>query len=484
MSKEVLINRVFGETRVAVLDNNLLEQIVIERDVQQSLVGNIYKAKVIRVIPGMQVAFLDIGDRRSAILHIDNLHLAKKDTGIESLLSSGQNLLVQVVKDPVKDKGAVLTTDLSIPSHSLVYRQSRKKLAISRKIKDVSERDRLADLFASAVSLAVAPEGFSGHFILRSVAEGLSEEQLLFDMQLLHRLWNDISEKRLEKSPVLVHTAPPIYQRLIEDSINLEPLRITVDCPEIHQALNQLSQHYASNIAVELIEDYQRKDLFDRNHIEPQINQALEQKVDLDCGGTLVIEETEALSVIDVNSASYLGDTDDQKAYLKVNLEAADTAVKQICLRNLSGIIIIDFIDMADSASERQVLKRLKQAFARDQTQPTILDFTALGLVQIARKRTGLSLSQTLCAPSNKTRTKGVKKSDDTLVFEILRQLSSKAVSASSKAIEIHASPAVIEQLQKKYSAQIKQYEAIAECSVKLYSQPITHCDEFNIIST
>ena len=484
MSKEVLINRVFGETRVAVLDNNLLEQIVIERDAQQSLVGNIYKAKVIRVIPGMQVAFLDIGDRRSAILHIDNLHLAKKDTGIESLLSSGQNLLVQVVKDPVKDKGAVLTTDLSIPSHSLVYRQSRKKLAISRKIKDVSERDRLADLFASAVSLAVAPEGFSGHFILRSVAEGLSEEQLLFDMQLLHRLWNDISEKRLEKSPVLVHTAPPIYQRLIEDSINLEPLRITVDCPEIHQALNQLSQHYASNIAVELIEDYQRKDLFDRNHIEPQINQALEQKVDLDCGGTLVIEETEALSVIDVNSASYLGDTDDQKAYLKVNLEAADTAVKQICLRNLSGIIIIDFIDMADSASEHQVLKRLKQAFARDRTQPTILDFTALGLVQIARKRTGLSLSQTLCAPSNKTRTKGVKKSDDTLVFEILRQLSSKAVSASSKAIEIHASPTVIEQLQKKYSAQIKQYEAIAECSVKLYSQPITHCDEFNIIST
>ena len=484
MSKEVLINRVFGETRVAVLDNNLLEQIVIERDVQQSLVGNIYKAKVIRVIPGMQVAFLDIGDRRSAILHIDNLHLAKKDTGIEYLLSSGQNLLVQVVKDPVKDKGAVLTTDLSIPSHSLVYRQSRKKLAISRKIKDASERDRLADLFASAVSLAVAPEGFSGHFILRSVAEGLSEEQLLFDMQLLHRLWNDISEKRLEKSPVLVHTAPPIYQRLIEDSINLEPLRITVDCPEIHQALNQLSQHYASNIAVELIEDYQRKDLFDRNHIEPQINQALEQKVDLDCGGTLVIEETEALSVIDVNSASYLGDTDDQKAYLKVNLEAADTAVKQICLRNLSGIIIIDFIDMADSASEHQVLKRLKQAFARDRTQPTILDFTALGLVQIARKRTGLSLSQTLCAPSNKTRTKGVKKSDDTLVFEILRQLSSKAVSASSKAIEIHASPTVIEQLQKKYTVQIKQYEAIAECSVKLYSQPITHCDEFNIIST
>jgi ribonuclease G len=484
MSKEVLINRVSGETRVAVLDNNLLEQIVIERDAQQSLVGNIYKAKVIRVIPGMQVAFLDIGDTRSAILHIDNLHLAKKDTGIESLLSSGQNLLVQVVKDPVKDKGAVLTTDLSIPSHSLVYRQSRKKLAISRQIKDVSERDRLADLFASAVSLAVAPEGFSGHFILRSVAEGLSEEQLLFDMHLLHRLWNDISEKRLEKSPVLVHTAPPIYQRLIEDSINLEPLKITVDCPEIHQALNQLSQHYASNIAVELIEDYQRKDLFDRNHIEPQINEALEQKVDLDCGGTLVIEETEALSVIDVNSASYLGDTDDQKAYLKVNLEAADKAVKQICLRNLSGIIIIDFIDMADSASEHQVLKRLKQAFARDRTQPTILDFTALGLVQIARKRTGLSLSQTLCAPSNKTRTKGAKKSDDTLVFEILRQLSSKAVSSSYKAIEIHASPAVIEQLQKKYTVQIKQYESIAECSVKLYSQPITHCDEFNIIST
>jgi len=185
-----------------------------------------------------------------------------------------------------------------------------------------------------------------------------------------------------------------------------------------------------------------------------------------------------------VNSASYLGDTDDQKAYLKVNLEAADTAVKQICLRNLSGIIIIDFIDMADTASEVKVLRRLKEAFARDQAQPNILDFTALGLVQIARKRTGRSLSQTLCAPSNKIGTKGVIKSDETLVFEILRQLSKKAVSSSAKALEIHASPAVIEQLQKKYSVQIKQYESIAECSVKLYPQPITHWNEFNIIST
>ena len=483
MPKEILINRVHGETRIAVLDNNQLEQIVIERDDQQSLVGNIYKAKVIRVIPGMQVAFLDIGEKRSAILHIDNVHIAKKNTEIESLFSSGKNLLVQVVKDPIKDKGAVLTTDLSIPSHSLVYRQSRKKLAISRQIKDVSERERLTELFESAVSSAIAPEGFSGHFILRSVAEGLNEEQLLFDLHLLHRLWNGLSEKRMEKSPVLLHTAPPIYQRLITDSINKDPLKITVDCPEIYQALNQLSQHYASNIAVELSQDYQQKDLFDRNNVEPQINQALEPKVALDCGGTLVIEETEALSVIDVNSASYLGDTDDQKAYLKVNLEAADTAVKQICLRNLSGIIIIDFIDMADSASEHQVLRRLKDAFAKDHTQPTILDFTALGLVQIARKRIGLSLSQTLCAPSNKARTQGVIKSDDTLVFEILRQLSRKAVSSSSKTIEIHASPEVIEQLQKKYSVQIKQYESIAECSVKLYPQHITHCDEFNIIS-
>ena len=484
MSKEVLINRVTGETRIAVLDNNQLEQIVIERDNQQSLVGTIYKAKVVRVIPGMQLAFLDIGHKRSAILHINNVYLAKKNIEIESLLSSGQNLLVQVIKDPIKDKGAVLTTDLSIPSHSLVYRHSRKKLAISRQIKDVAERDRLAELFASAVSKADAPEGFSGHFIIRSVAEGLSEDQLLFDMQLLHRRWNDLLEKKLEKSPVLLHAAPPIYQRLIEDSFNLESLKITVDCPEIYQDLNQLSQHYASNIAVELIEDYQRKDLFDRNHIEPQINKALEKKVPLDCGGTLVIEEAEALSVIDVNSASYLGDTDDQKSFLKINLEAADTAVKQICLRNLSGIIIIDFIDMADSASERQVLKRLKQAFARNGTQPTILDFTALGLVQIARKRTGLSLSQTLCALTQNNRTNGIIKSDDTLVFEILRELSKRAFSSSCKDLEIYASPTVIEQLQKKYSAQIKQYEAIAECSVKLSPQPKTHCDEFNIIST
>jgi ribonuclease G len=484
MPKEILINRVHGETRIAVLDNNLLEQIVIERDEQQSLVGNIYKAKVLRVMPGMRAAFLDIGEKRSAILHVDNLHLAEKKTKIESILSVGKTILVQVIKDPVMDKGAVLTTDLSIPSHSLVYRQSRKKLAISRKIKDVSERERLAELFQTVCSSTEAPKGFSGHFILRSVAEGLSEEQLLYDLQLLHRLWNHLSEKRMEKSSVLLHTAPPIYQRLIEDSFNLNPLKITVDCTEIHQDLNQLSQHYALNLVVELIGDYQRKDLFDRNNIEHQINEALEKKVVLDCGGTLVIEETEALSVIDVNSASYLGDTNDQQAYLKVNLEAADVAARQICLRNLSGIIIIDFIDMADPANERQVLRRLQKAFAKEKAQPTILDFTELGLVQIARKRTGKSLRQALCAPCSKCSDKGVVKSDDTLAFEVFRYLIKKTVSKAYEVIEIHASATVVQILQKKYSAQIKQYEAKAGCSVKLCVQNITDCDAIKIIST
>jgi ribonuclease G len=288
----------------------------------------------------------------------------------------------------------------------------------------------------------------------------------------------------MEKSSVILHTAPPIYQRLVKENINLEPLKITVDCTEIYQDLNQLSQHYASNIAVELTEDYQQKDLFDRNNIEHQINEALAKKVVLDCGGTLVIEETEALSVIDVNSASYVGDADDQQAYLKVNLEAADVAARQICLRNLSGIIIIDFIDMVDPASERQVIRRLQEAFAKEQAQPTILDFTKLGLVQIARKRTAPSLSQTLCAPSNRNGAKAVIKSDDSIVFEILRQLSKKAFSSSWKDLEIQAYPTVIAKLQKKYSVQIKQYESIVGCSVKLSPQHTTHCDTFNIIST
>jgi ribonuclease G len=483
MPKEILINRVHGETRIAVLDNNLLEQIVIERDEQLSLAGNIYKAKVMRVMPGMQAAFMDIGDKRSAILPIKNIHLAKKNTKIESILSSGKTILVQVVKDPLMDKGAVLTTDLSIPSHSLVYRQSRKKLAISHQIKDVSERVRLAELFQTIVSSVVAPAGFSGNFILRSIAEGLSKEQLLFDIKYLHRLWSNLSDKRMEKGSVLLHAAPPIYQRLIEDSINLKPLKITVDCNKIYQDLHQLCQYYASDITVELKENYQQKDLFDRNNIEHQINEALEKKVVLNCGGTLIIEETEALSVIDVNSASYVGDSDDQQAYLKINLEAAEVAARQICLRNLSGIIIIDFIDMADPASERQVLERLKKAFSKEKTQPTILDFTELGLVQIARKRLGLSLSQTLCASSDKNCGKGAIKSADTLVFEILRQLSKRASSSPCKGLEVHAPATIIEILQKKYSVQIKQYETIAECSVKLYAKSEIHGDKFNIIS-
>lgn len=484
MCKEILISRVHGETRIAWLENDCLEQILIERDDQQSLVGNIYKAKVIRVMPGMQAAFVDIGDKRSAILHIDNIYSANNNVKIESILSAGKNILAQVIKDPIKDKGAVLTTDLSIASYSLVYRQNRKKLAISHQIKDKSERERLISLFDKVVSSLVPPKEFSGNFILRSVAEGLTQEQLIFDMQTLHSIWSDLLIKKMAKSPTILYKEPPKFQRMISEMLNKEEVKITVDCPQIHNDLNLLFKQYHVNKTAKLTQNFQQKNLFDRYDLDQQINAALEKDVALNCGGTLIIEETEALSVIDVNSASYTGDNDDQETYLKVNLEAADAAARQIRLRNLSGIIIIDFIDMTDRSSQRQVLKRLQKAFADDQIKPTIFDFTELGLVQIARKRTGLSISQTLCAPCDTYSVKGFIKSVDTVVYEILRALSKEADGASCEKIEIQASKEVIQALQKKYSVQIKQYEDTAECSVKLCTHNVMHCDEFNIIPT
>jgi ribonuclease G len=482
MTKEIFINCTLSETRLALVDNAALQQIYIDRQENTSLVGNIYKAKVLRVMPGMQAAFVDIGCERNAFIHIDDIHRASCGDKITDVLRDGQELLVQVAKDPVNKKGALLTTDLSIATDYLVYRQGRSKPGCSLQIKSKSERIRLNKLMKSTLSAAALPESLSGNFIMRSAAEGITENQLAQDMANLLDIWQSIDELRVKKSPAILYKIAEHNQRIISEMLNLGIERITVDCPDSFEKIEHWFGQSSSLDKPEIRLFKQNENLFDIYELEKQINAALCSEVPLMCGGSLVIEQTEALAVIDVNSASFIGESIDQKTYFEVNLEAAVEAARQIILRNLSGIIIIDFIDMQNADYRRQVLQKLKQAFSQDRIKTVIYGYTELGLVQIARKRTRQSLSQALCVPCSHCDARGYVKSEETIVFEILRHLSNFQPNGKRAAVEIYACESVIKKIENKYAKQLNEFKVRVNCDVKLCINGSMFSDQFNII--
>mgnify|MGYP002632835106 CR=1 FL=1 len=481
MTKEILINRTSTEIRLALVEDAELQTIVIDRGESQSLVGNIYKAKVLRVMPGMQAAFVDIGEERSAFLPIDDILRASSGDKISDILRPGQDLLVQVVKDPVNKKGALLTTDFSIASKYLVYRHGRKKSGVSMQIKDKTERDRLHQLILTATKQMDRPETFKGNFILRSVAEGLSANQLDSEIKFLLHLWQSLSEKKLNKAPFKLYQEFPLYKQVIRDMLGLTIDRIRVDCSELLKELTVFCSQIVGSDE-NIFELHSAKcNLFDHCHIERQIKNALNLSVSLSCGGYLVIEETEALTAIDVNTGSYIGAGNDHQTYLEVNLEAAVEAARQIRLRNISGIIIIDFIDMAIAEHRHQVLVQLKQVLAKDAVKTMTCDFTELGLVQIARKRSSQSLSALLCEPCSHCQSKGVVKSEETISYEILRELL-KINPADLKSVEVYAAASIVQQLHNKHIAKIGEIEKNIGCKVNLCTESSVPVHQFNII--
>jgi ribonuclease G len=482
MTKEIFINCTFSETRVALVENTILQQIHIEREETPSLVGNIYKGKVHRVMPGMQAAFVNIGVERNAFIHIDDIHNANSNDKIANILRDGQDLLVQVIKDPVKKKGALLTTDIAITNDYLVYRHGCPNPGISLKIKSKSERNRLNELLDSIVSAIKLPDSLVGNFIIRSAAEGISESQLSVYIKALATIWQSIESLRVNKSPV------PLYQEsqkklpLVTAMLPLGIHTITSDSADILEAL-ELWCNQNTHFEKPLFKFQKNSEnLFDSYQIEGQINEALKANVSLNCGGILVIEETEALSVIDVNTGSFIGESTDQNTFLSVNLEAAIESARQIILRNLCGIIIIDFIDMQKASHRLQVLQQLKQAFSQDKVNTVVLDFTELGLIQIARKRTSQSLSQILGSTSRHYDEKKVIKSDETLCFDIFRQILNIESKGHWTMIEIHASATVIEKIKNKYSKALNQLQDRACCDVKLCIEGSMPSDQFKII--
>ena len=450
MNEEFLINFTPQETRVALLQHGIVQELHIERGNSRGIVGNIYYGRVVRVLPGMQSAFIDIGLERTAFLHVADIWEERPGGGpplagsgshrpIEKILSEGQNLMVQVLKDPLGSKGARLTTQMSIAGRMLVYLPQERHIGISQRIEGEAERDKLRSRIQSLL-----PADEPGGFIVRTMAERASDAELAADIAYLRRLYGEIRNRAGQaRAPEQLHHDLTLAQRVLRDLVTPETTRVAIDSRENFQKLQAFSQEYMPQVAG-LLEHYTGgRPLFDLFGVEEEIQKALGRRVDLKSGGYLIIDQTEAMTTIDVNTGGFVGSKNFDDTIFKTNLEAALTIARQLRLRNLGGIIIVDFIDMESEEHRQAVLGELNKALAHDHTRMSVSGFTALGLVEMTRKRTRESLAHVLCEPCPLCSGRGEVKTARTICYEILRELLREARQFEAREYRVLAAPAV-----------------------------------------
>ena len=490
MSEEILVNVTPLETRVAVVDHGVLQDIQIERSANRGMVGNIYLGKVVRVLPGMQAAFVEIGEERTSFIHVGDIH-PLDDQGMEhrghngddirEQLREGQTLLVQVTKEPLGNKGARLTTQLSVSSRYLVYMPRTAHVGISQRIEDDDERSRLRSLLDEAIA-AEELQG-KGGFILRTAAEGVGREELEADLRFLKRLWVAVKKRAgSQQAPTRVYEDWQLYHRTIRDLARGGIERIRVDSEETFEKLQGFCTDYVPEVAP-LLEHYRgERPLFDMYAIEDDIARALERKVDLKSGGYLIIDQTEAMSTIDVNTGGFVGRSNQEETVYKTNLEAVTALARQIRVRNLGGIIIIDFIDMRDAEHRRQVLRALEKAMDRDYARSVITGVSELGLVEMTRKRTRDSLRHILCEDCPVCSGRGVLKSAQTVCYEIFREILREARAYDADTLMVLASQEVVDRLLDEESSSVADLEEFAGKSLQFRVEPIYSREQFDII--
>lgn len=421
---EILINCAMRETRAVVLSDGVLEDIWIERNASRGLVGNIYKGRVIRVLPGMQSAFVDIGLERSGFLHVADIESAREAGGgmkpIEKVLTEGMSLLVQVAKDPIGTKGARLTTTISLAGRKLVYLPHDSHIGVSQRIEDETLREALRE---RVTQLRSASEK-GGYIIRTSAEEGATDSEFTDDMGYLGRLWAEIDDKsRHLPAPSLLYDELSLAQRMLRDKVTAATETIFVDSREAYASLKSFAERFVPGAAAKLSLYKAERPLFEARGVDAEIEKALCRRVDLKSGGYLVVDQTEAMTTIDVNTGGFVGRRDFSETVFKTNLEAAQVIARQLRLRNLGGIIIIDFIDMACAEHQRAVLSELRRACESDRTKHTISEFTELGLVEMTRKRTRESLSHVLCETCPVCEGRGIVKTARTVCYDILREI-------------------------------------------------------------
>lgn len=593
MSAELLINVTPSETRVALIENGVLQELFVERAKRRGLVGNVFKGRVSRVLPGMQAAFIDIGLERAAFLHVSDIAVlprkgrfpaeeatalrgesnttpepeqlasqgsleARPQENITELLREGDQLLVQVTKDPIGTKGARLTTHIAIPSCYVVYMPSSDTVGVSQRIDDEDERQRLRTIVrdhldrsylprqaisvgqvtatsvtalrgpsgarsehrlessagahpmvplpywpvrapvqaevprggaiaeaVNAVSSSSAPQSlaFSGGYIVRTAAEHASEHMLRADMIFLEKLWHAIFERAGSKeAPCLVHEELPLVIRTMRELIGTELEEVRIDSYDMCQRVMDFTRRFIPEAAFRIKHYVGERPIFDLYGVEDEIQKALERKVHLKSGGYLIIDQTEAMTTIDVNTGAYVGHRNLEETIFKTNLEATQAIARQLRLRNLGGIIIIDFIDMQSEDHKRLVLRALEKCLERDHTKTHISEVSSLGLVQMTRKRTRESLEHILCGACPTCGGRGSVKTPETVCYEIFREIMREVRQYDAEKLLVLACQEVIDMLMDEESSAFAELEALIGKPIKLQVEALYTQEQFDVV--
>ena len=513
MSEEILINVTPQETRVALVENGVLQEVYVERTRRRGLVGNIFKGRVSRVLPGMQAAFIDVGMARTGFLHISDMDATAEEretglagaqaqaTAIEAVLKEGQEILVQVIKDPIGSKGARLTTRLSIPSRYLVLLPDQPTLGISQRIEDEVERERLRDIILRSQSgirgIAVGddsnvllhtavPESEilrKGGFIVRTAAEGASENDICQDIDFLHRLWELAWERgKTMQPPGIVYEDLPLAMRTMRDLVHAEIEKIRIDSRETCQRVLEFAQEFIPEFVGRIEHYHGERPILDLYSVEDEIQKSLNCKVQLKSGGHLVIDQTEAMTTIDVNTGAFVGHRNLEETIFKTNLEASQAIARQLRLRNLGGIIIVDFIDMQDPEHARQVLRALEKHVEHDHSKVTIGELTSLGLVQLTRKRTRESLEHILCQPCATCNGRGTVKTAETVCYEIFREILREVRQFDARKLQVVASQTVVDLLLDDESTSVAELEEFIRRPITFQVDPLYTQEQYDIV--
>ncbi|MGH7823780.1 MAG: Rne/Rng family ribonuclease [Candidatus Binatia bacterium] len=441
MKQEIFINSTRQESRIAIVEDGLLADFLVERKDERGIAGNIYKGKVARVLPGMQAAFVEIGMEKAAFLHASDFSSVPEDIQLitaageeleveaapkptthrrlplEKQISRGEEILVQVAKDPLGTKGARVTSHVSLPGRYMVFMPNTKHVGISRRIESEEERKRLKEIAQSLLT-------DEGGFILRTASEGQSKREIQRDLRFLNKLWKRIQNKaETATAPSLIHQDLDSIARTIRDFFTTDTEQVVIDSAKDHRRVVDFARLFMPRVKSKIVLYSEKEPLFDRHGIEEKIEKALDRRVWLRSGGYIIIERTEALTAVDVNTGRFVGKRNQEETIVRTNLEAAHEIVRQLRLRNVGGIIIIDFIDMEKEGNRKKVYEALKEALKRDKARTNILKISELGLVEMTRQRTRESLENQLLSPCPYCEGRGRVKSAVTVAYDVLRAI-------------------------------------------------------------
>jgi ribonuclease G len=506
MYKQLIINVCEHETRVALLEDGNIAELYIDRGDDSDIAGNIYKGRVVRVLPGMQAAFVNIGLNQAAFLYVDDVYSdgfkefeqmfdvasefddesdenaaglpppRKNDYTIEELISEGQEVLVQAAKSPMGTKGARISSHISLPGRFLVLMPTSDHIGISRRIEDEAERERLKGLVQQ-----LKTEDYG--YIVRTAAEGEKEEKLAYEMGFLNNLWKNIQQKfKTAATPSLLHKELSISLRAVRDLLIQEVEKLLIDSKPTYDAVLSFLDTYMPSLKDHVVLYEGHEPVFDAYNLEGDISRALKRKVWLKSGGYILIEHTEALTAIDINTGRYVGKHNLEETISKTNLEAVKEIAYQIRLRDIGGIIVIDFIDMERKSNQEKIFNALREALKKDKSKTHVLPMSEMGLIQMTRKRTREPLTRILCEPCFYCEGEGYLISRQSICYSIYREILRDAFDMGGTRLTLRVNPEIAELLLGVENVLISELERSIGKQIVIYPNPEFHMEQFDIL--